>query len=87
MDGEGGIILNKKLTYFFSRLFFINFEGREAVIATIPKTEQISMPPKLAIPYANVLDKFKKHFEIITPEEYNKYIGKSRPVGPQMMIN
>jgi hypothetical protein len=90
MDGDGGIIfqslkkdeknkliLKETINYYFTRLFFDEYRGRKAVIATSLHQNSELVLPALAIPFEHVLDKFKQHFYIITPEEFNKIIHTS----------
>jgi len=87
MDGIRGVFINNRLTYFFTRLIFDVYEGRSAVIATSAPTRITPNPPSLIIPSEHVIDKFTKHFEIISPEEYNRWIAVAVPVGPYGGIN
>ncbi|OGJ21262.1 hypothetical protein A3K73_05400 [Candidatus Pacearchaeota archaeon RBG_13_36_9] len=76
MDGEGAHIVNGKITYVFSRLGVEHYERMAAVSLFTPPS---AMPntPILIIPFRYVLEKFQKHFRIISTEEY--YGGLEHP--------
>jgi hypothetical protein len=78
MDGDGAQIVNGKITYVFSRLGVEPYKKRDAIGLFTPPN---LMPdaPTLLIPFEYVLDKFQKHFRIITPEEYHVGLECSEP--------
>lgn len=69
MDGDGAHIVDKKITYIFSRLRVEPYKERNSIGLFTP-SDAIPNMPCLIIPFEYVLDKFEKHFKIITPEEY-----------------
>jgi hypothetical protein len=70
MDGDRAHIVDKKITYVFSRLGVEPYKSRDAIGLFTPPDAMANMPV-LIIPFEYVLDKFQKHFRIITPEEYH----------------
>lgn len=70
MDGDGAHIVDGKMTYIFTRLGVKPYRKRDAVGLFTPADAMPNMPV-LIIPFEFVLDKFQKHFRIISPEEYH----------------
>jgi len=70
MDGDGAHIVNEKITYIFTRLAPEPYQNRNAIGLFTPPSAMPNMPC-LIIPFEYVLEKFQKHFKIITPQEYH----------------
>ena len=69
MDGAGAQIVDGKLTYIFTRLGIHPHMDRDIMGLFTPPDAMPDMPI-LMIPFEYVLEKFQKHFKIISPEEY-----------------
>jgi hypothetical protein len=69
MDGEGAHLVDGKITYIFTRLAVEPHMNRDTIGLFTPSNAMSEMPI-LGIPFEYVLEKFQKHFRIISPEEY-----------------
>ncbi len=87
MDGVGGLMINGRLTYFFSRLCFHDDPKRPVVNATSAVSHANPNPPSLIILPEQTVSKFQRHFEIISPEEFHRWMNSAEPVGPYSGIN